>query len=352
MKEFEPPTFQPHPLFRGGHLQTIASLRSPSETLVPAAGHRIDLPDGDAIVLHENGPVDGAGSDGAGSDGHNARLDVFNRNGVVEPSCGKVILLAHGLSGCHGSPYMIRWARQFTATGWTVYRMDLRGCGAARPFARGLSHAGRSDDQRAALDWIADRHPGAKIAAAAVSLGGNQLLRLAGRIGAGLDDRPLWLDRWAGLAVVAPPIDLVRCSENMGRLSRRLYNYYFIRTLFERIPPGIESHELFAAVAKHGRPKNLFELDDQLTAPLSGFGGANAYYEHSGAIAVTKANPFRTLVLVAEDDPIVPIDCFEKAEWPQETRLIRKKTGGHAGFVERGGVAWMDRCVVGWMNRL
>lgn len=351
MKEFEPPTFRPHPLFRGGHLQTIASLRSPSETLVPEAAHQIDLPDGDAIVLHENRPVDGARSkitaSAVASDANGA-----DRDGADKDSVENVILLAHGLSGCHGSPYMVRWARRLTETGWTVYRMDLRGCGAAKPFARGISHAGRSDDLRAGLDWIAHRHSSARIAAAAVSLGGNQLLRLAGRIGAGLDQQPAWMDRWAGLAVVAPPIDLVRCSENMSRLSRRLYNYYFIRTLFERIPPRIESHDLFAAVASGGRPKDLYELDDRLTAPLSGFAGAEDYYQQCGAIAVTGANPLRTLVLVADDDPIVPVGCFENADWPRKTRLIRKKTGGHAGFVERAGGAWMDRCVVGWLNRL
>lgn len=341
MRDFEPPEFDPHPFFRGGHLQTIASLRGPKEPFAPESAHRIDLDDGDAIVLHENRPVDGAGFD-------------WKR---IAASDERVILLLHGLSGCHGSPYMIRWARELTQAGWIVYRMDLRGCGAAKPFARGLSHAGRSDDCRAALDWIASRHREAAIAAAGVSLGGNQLLKMAGEMGAEVDESTTWRKRFLGLAVVAPPMDLNRCSVNMNRLSRRIYNYYFIRTLFERIPPGVASEQLFQQVARRGRPKTLFELDDQLTAPLSGFESASAYYAKSGAVSVVEANRMRTLVLVADDDPIVPVQSFLDTKWPDQTLLLRMPTGGHAGFVPhprsstRGG-AWMDQCVVGWLNQL
>jgi predicted alpha/beta-fold hydrolase len=333
MKTFSPPPFEPDRLIRGGHLQTIASLRSTSEKIDTGQQHVVQLPDDDAIVLHENASVDGGDS-------------------ATPESADRSMVLFHGLSGCHGSPYMVRLAARLVRTGWRVYRVDMRGCGAAREMASQLSHAGRSEDVLAAIDFVARRNPMSKLAAAGVSLGGNQLLRFAGRIGAGLDPRPDWFDRLDRIAVVAPPIDLLRCSENMGRFSRRIYNYYFIRSVFDSIAPGVRERDHFQKVAALGRPKTLFELDDRLTAPLSGFGGAADYYRQSGATSVAAANPIATMVLASNDDPIVPVDCFTTPDWPDTTNVILTTTGGHAGFIGRGRTNWMDECLVAWMNRL
>jgi predicted alpha/beta-fold hydrolase len=296
--------------------------------LDPEESFVVALPDGDAIVLHENRAVDA----GQVAGGH------------------PVLMMLHGLGGCHASPYMVRLADRFLRLGWTVIRADMRGCGAARPLARGLAHAGRSDDVAAMIEFVAQRYPDAPLAGLAVSLGGNQWLRLLGRVGAGLEKTPRGFDRLRRVAVVAPPIDLVRCSENMGRLSRRIYNYYFIRALFERVGPQVRQTELFQAVVSERWPRTLFDLDDRLTAPLSGFAGAMDYYRQCGAISVASENPIETLVLAAGDDPIVPADCFARVLWPGSTQLVMASTGGHAGFLQRGGSSWMDECVVRWLS--
>lgn len=325
METFLPPPFLPDRLIRGGHLQTIASARSTIETVEADRKHVVALPDGDAIVLHENAAVDGR---------------------------DRAIVLFHGLSGCHRAPYLIRMTSRLVRSGWTVFRVDMRGCGAARELASDLNHAGRSEDVFAAIDFVARRNPASKLAAAGVSLGGNQLLRFAGRVGAGLDHRPEWFDRLLGIATVAPPIDLVRCSENMERFSRRLYSYYFIRTLYDRIAPRVRHRDEFKQAALLGRPKTLLELDDRLTAPLSGFSDAADYYRQSGAISVVRANRVPTLVLASNDDPIVPVECFKTLDWPVTTDVVLTATGGHTGFIARGRVPWMDECLVSWMNQL
>ena len=328
MIAFEPPAFQPHWWIRGGHLQTVASLKRPNQEVPSTTEHVVTVSDGDAIVVHETEPVDGT------------------------PRLNRSVVLIHGLSGCHQSPYMVRMAIRFAAEGWTVYRVDMRGCGSAFRLASQLCHAGRSGDVAAALQFVAARRPDDALAAVGVSLGGNQLLRLVGRIGSELEARPNWFERLDRIAVVAPPIDLVKCSANMQRFSRRLYSFYFIRTLFERMPPGVQDREDFQARAKLRRPSTLFDLDDRWTAPLSGFDSAEHYYRESGAGTVCGQNPVETLVLAADDDPIVPVACFERSDWPESTQIIRMATGGHAGYIARGRQSWMDRCVSAWLNRL
>ncbi|MDB4476581.1 alpha/beta fold hydrolase [Rhodopirellula sp.] len=327
MQEFEPPPFDPHPFFRGGHLQTIAATCQISADRLNPIQHRVPVSDGDSIVLHEDCPA-----------------------GWV--SGNQSILLVHGLSGCHAAPYMLRLAERFLQLGTRVFRMDMRGCGAARPLARNLAHAGRSDDVVAALDVIANKSADGPILAIGVSLGAGQLLRAVGRIGRGDSKKPAWFERLERIAVVAPPLDLRRCSINLQRLWLRPYNYYFIRALLESVPPGVRERAEFQNAIIQRRPRTLWELDDRITAPLSGFDGARDYYDQASACRVANFNPVPTLVLTAADDPIVPVGCFadDPGLWPSSTRLIITPTGGHMGFLDRRRKCWIDEAVLSWFS--
>jgi predicted alpha/beta-fold hydrolase len=328
MTEFQPPQFRSHPLIRGGHLQTIFSVRSGAAIDSPTTAHLVKLPDGDSIAVHENCPESWQ---------------------VGDPA----MLLVHGLAGCHAAPYMIRLAQRFYDLGTRVYRMDLRGCGAGAAVATQLSHAGRSDDLREVLGFIANQTQAGPMSAVAISLGANQLLRLVGRIGAGLDARPAWFDRLQRIAAVAPPLDLKRCSDNMQRLLLRPYNYYFIRLLLSRVPPGVRQREDYQAAAADSRPRTLRELDSQFTAPLSGFADADDYYHQASACRVTRCNPVDTLVLTAADDPMVPIGCFtdDPAVWSDSTQLLISPGGGHVGFIAPQRQCWMDHVLARWFKQ-
>ncbi|MFK8112273.1 MAG: YheT family hydrolase [Rubripirellula sp.] len=323
MNDFQPPRFLPHPFLRGGHLQTIVAPRT-KKIRLNANQIVVPVSDGDSIVLHEDQPA--------------------------APLTSSMLLI-HGISGCHAAPYMLRIAKRFTRLGVCVYRMDMRGCGAGAKLTSNLTHAGRSDDVLAALQTIANQNEG-PIQAIGVSLGANQLLRAVGRIGAGVDETPSWFDRLTKMAVVAPPLDLQRCSDNMERWILRPYNRYFISALLKRAPLGVVQRADFQRQLALGRPRTLKELDERITGPLSGFEGATDYYATSSAGLVAGSNPVRTLVLAAEDDPIVPIGCFvdDKGMWSEATELLVTKTGGHVGFINSHRESWMDEVLAAWFE--
>ena len=327
MPQFEPPPFDPHPFFKGGHLQTIAATREVSADLLSPIQHVVPVSDGDSIVLHEDCPVDWVPGN-------------------------QSVLLVHGLSGCHSAPYMLRLAERCLKSGSRVFRMDMRGCGAAYSLSRNLAHAGRSDDVVSAMDLIAEESQEGPLLAVGVSLGAGQLLRAVGRIGCGDSNLPSWFERLERLAVIAPPLDLRRCSINMQRFCLRPYNYYFIRALLGSVPPGVHERADFRKAIQERRPRTLWELDDRITAPLSGFDGAGDYYEQASACRVVSFNPVPTLVVAAADDPIVPVGCFadDPGLWPQSTRLIITSTGGHMGFVDRRRRCWVDEVVASWFS--
>ena len=330
---FQPTPFVAHPLFRGGFLQTIAPRYLPAVNCPVDQRHQVDLEDGDALVLHQSDP------------------QVSTGDTKDQQETGPNLVLYHGLGGCHRSQYMQRITDGALALGWRVYRVDMRGCGQAIDLASGINHAGRSDDVAAALEFVGQRHPAGQLFAAGVSLGGNQLLRFLGRVGAGQDARPAWFCRLLAAVAVVPPIDLVACSHNMQRLSRRIYNHYFIKALFDSIGTRARQQAAFQQLLSGRRPRTLWELDERLTAPLSGFAGAKEYYESSSSAAVAPQIDLPCLVVSAKDDPIIPAGCFAGVQWSATTTWLGCKSGGHAGFVGPGRVPWIDRCVLQWLQR-
>lgn len=325
MPEFISPPFRPHPLFRGGHLQTIATtLQRRRSVVAKAAEHRVGLADGDAVVLHDICP-------GGWRPG--------------DPS----LLLIHGLCGCHAAGYMTRLAERFGRQGVRSFRMDMRGCGAAFELSRRLTHAGRSEDVLEAIRSVAAITGDGPIWAIGISMGGNQLLKGLGELGSGEASIGDASSRLVRAAAVSPPIDLAHCAAHMQRLVMRPYNRYFIRALFKRIPPRVRTSAAFTRLDLRRLPRTIHELDERITAPLSGFTGADDYYQRSAAASRVAANRVKTLVLAAADDPIVPIDCFARAAWPQPTHLEIVPSGGHVAFLARGVPrCWMDECLSDW----
>jgi predicted alpha/beta-fold hydrolase len=155
------PNFEPHPLIRGGHLQTIIGSYLPwMKVRYRATQHQVPLADGDRIALHDDLPG-----------GPEDRGQKTEGRGQGWQAGDPVVLLLHGLGGCHLSSYMQRCAVKLTDRGFRVFRMDLRGYGAGFPLAKHPVHAGRSEDAAAALDYVIDLCPDSPVHLVGFSVG-------------------------------------------------------------------------------------------------------------------------------------------------------------------------------------
>ena len=326
MGSFQPSPFRSNFWIRGGHLQTILSIRPESASGLSPRSHFVEVSDGDRIILHEDSPPG-------------------NEEGAP------CVMFVHGLSGCYSSPYMQRFALRFLKRGFRVFRVDMRGCGAGAEYADHLTHAGRSQDLMDAMNYIATKYKHTELFIAGISLGGAQLLRAVGRVGACLEQAPTWFPRLKKVAAVAPPIDLIRCSDHMQKLKLRLYNYYFIRSLLKRLPKRLQSNAAFQKEMQLPRPRTLRELDDRFTAPLSGFKDAMDYYQKTSCNQVTAKITVPTLVLASRDDPIVPSGCFteDPSIWSKTTHVMLTEKGGHAGYIGPNNICWMDEIIEQWL---
>ncbi|MBC8353516.1 MAG: alpha/beta fold hydrolase [Planctomycetes bacterium] len=319
------PPFIPHPMLRSGHMQTIAGAYIKGHSRpYRATQHRVDVGDGDRLVLHDDCPDNWQPQD-------------------------RVALLLHGVSGCHGSPYMVRVAGKLNDVGIRVFRMDMRGCGAGAKLAQHPGHAGRSEDAQASALKVHELCPEAPLTVIGFSMGGNISLKLAGELG----DQPLAnLD---SVIAVAPPIDLVVCGNNIDEGWNQIYSRNFSRRLVRFLHDRREQMPRLADIPLHPTPKGIVEFDNRFTAPLSGFRDVTDYYTQSSAIPRLNEIALPTLILAAEDDPVVPVEMFRRADLSPSIELLITKYGGHVAHIAKSKGSdpdrwWMDWRVVNWLR--
>ncbi len=317
------PVFRPLPGLGGGHRQTLAGTWWPG-VLRPeqATIRRVDLLDGDALVLHDDAPADW----------------------VIG---GRTAILLHGLAGCFRSPYLVRTAEKLNARGIRTFRMDLRGNGAGFGLAIKPYHAGCSEDLLAAVRHVEALCPGSPIALIGFSLGGNIVLKTVG-------ESPQQLPASISRAMaVNPPIDLARCTHGLTRWPLTRYDRYFVRLLLRRLESLSQVRTDWEPYRFDQPPTRLIDFDDQYTAPRSGFLNAADYYERCSSEQFLPAIQVPTLLLTSRDDPMIPPELFRRARLSPNCRLHIAHGGGHLGYLGRGSVdpdgRWLDWRVVDWV---
>jgi hypothetical protein len=96
------------------------------------------------------------------------------------------------------------------------------------------------------------------------------------------------------------------------------------------------------------RSRNLRRMTDELVRRHTEYPDSDTYLrgyalvgERLGALGV----PAR--VLLAEDDPIIPVADVARLAVSPQLRIMRVATGGHCGFMDRfGGASFADRYVL------
>jgi predicted alpha/beta-fold hydrolase len=311
-------SFRPLPFIGNPHLQTLLAHVLPGPRL-PAAGWLgcVLLPDGDRLAMHDNAPPAWQAGDG-------------------------IVILVHGLGGCHRSGYMLRLTRGFLERSLRVIRVDLRGVGAGETLARRTYHGGCSGDLGAVVLEVARQSPASPMALVGMSLGGNIVLKLAGEMA----DSPHPVK---AVAAVAPPIDMIRCAALLT--GRPFYDRYFVRHILKQV----HRHRRYfpeTVLPRFPRRMTLRQLDDLWTAPRWGFADATDYYRRASALPLSERIRVPALVLTARDDPFIAVEPFETLRQNSAIQVHIADCGGHLGFLGldgAGGIRWAERQVVDWI---
>lgn len=297
-------SFSSAPWCLNGHIHTILCSLLFDSPPINSERTCIETPDGDFLELdiHETSP---------GAD---------------------VAVLFHGLEGDSRRYYITQLASHLHQRGFSTVSVNFRGCSGRQNRNRRFYHSGETEDPHTIFKWVEENFPGSQIFAAGFSLGGSTLLNYLNQHGT---HHPL-----RATAVISTPFDLHQGSLNLEKGFNRIYSLRFLRTLVQKLKEKRKAHPDLPSFS--GR--TIYEFDDQVTAPLHGFEGADDYYAQCSSAFFMDRIKTDTLVVHSLEDPIcphrwTPVSDIEKN--PALTPCFTQR-GGHVGF-------WS--LPPGWLNK-
>ena len=260
-----------------------------------------------------------------------------------------LVVLLHGLGGDADSAYMRGCLSDLLAAGLRVAALNFRGAGRSSETCGNYLHPGRTGDVRALLTYLEDdtdrRLFESGVVFVGFSLGGSILLKALATADA---------DTLRGVraaVTVSAPLDLAECSRRLKRTRNHVYEAYLLKRMRDQIhasPGGVSDAELAAVDSA----STVWEFDATFTAPRRGFDAVEDYYREDSAGRRLEKIKTPTLLLVAEDDPFVPLETYEQFDWDAHPHLVKRvaPTGGHTGFLCEDGPTYHSRCVVTLAN--
>jgi predicted alpha/beta-fold hydrolase len=137
----------------------------------------------------------------------------------------------------------------------------------------------------------------------------------------------------ASIVAVSPPLDLGAAADSIASPRNYIYQTYFLSKLKrsyrfrqsllpERYAPGLEQNR-----------RSIREYDDAIIAPDGGYHGADDYYARASAGPHLTLLDRPTLILSAQNDPMIPAESISRWALAPTVRLEMPSTGGHVGFV-------------------
>ncbi len=265
-----------------------------------------------------------------------------------------LLFLMHGLEGSAQSHYLLGISKKAYDAGFHTLRINTRNCGETEHLTPTLYCAGLSQDVLSIVGYCVRGLGIRRIYAAGVSLGANILLKFLGELGAG------GLQHIKGAAVVSAPIDLELGVRKMEEPRNWFYQRYFVKKLIERMRRKTAFFPGLADMKRVERIRSIREFDDVVTAPHFGFGTAENYYRLASSRPLLRRIRVPTLLIQAQDDPLIPFEPFLDSGIAQNPslRLLATKHGGHTGFLAARpagndpDVYWAESRVVQFLTAL
>ena len=236
-------------------------------------------------------------------------------------------LLLHGWEGSAESSYMQFTAARLLARGFDVFRLNFRDHGDTHHLNEGLFHSNRIEEVVDAAAEVSRRYATRPMVVAGYSLGGNFALRVGLRAqSAGI---PL-----VHVAAVCPVLDPARTMDAMEQ-GLPLYLWYFERkwrgSLARKRALFPQQHDFDDRVlGLRMRP-----LTQWMVERHTQFGSLERYFD-GYSIAGDRLAALRVpaSILMAADDPVIPLDAFHALTLPSNAQLEIADHGGHCGFLE------------------
>jgi predicted alpha/beta-fold hydrolase len=256
-KAFASHPFKPHSFFQNGHAQTLAAFAWPRRRRFRSVNDEERL-----FQIAEDVQV------------------LAHCRWHPNPKEHLTVVIWHGIEGSSTSTYMLSTAHKAFAAGLNVIRMNLRSCGGTEHLTPTIYHGGLSEDLRVVVDQLIERDGLPRIVVVGFSLGGNQVLKLAGEYG---EHPPPQL---LGVCAVSPSVDLSASADLIMKRSNWLYHRDFVSRLKKKVRNKGKLFPELYDISALDVVRTLREFDDRFTSRAHGFADADDYYQRASSLRV------------------------------------------------------------------
>lgn len=318
--------FQPHPLLKNCHLQTLWTRLARYKTRSQLYWQSFTVADGDFVDLAWNTPPAQA---------------------LADPTT-PLLIIFHGLEGSVYSPYADDLMASAHAFGWQAVTVHFRGCGGRPNRTHRAYHSGDTADALEVIRWFGQQST-KPLTAAGFSLGGNMLVKLLG------ENPQLGL---RAAVCTSAPLAMGPSSKRIDQGFSRVYRSHLVGSLKRKVLRKLELGQLqnYLDIDQKALRKitNFRTFDNLVTAPLHGFKDADDYYEHCSGLRFLSAVEQPLLIIHAADDPFTCVSCIPAAgSYPANVEHQLSAQGGHVGFVasaEGKPYFWLSRRILHYLD--
>lgn len=271
--------------------------------------------------------------------GDGVRLLAYHatRERAGHARASRVAVLLHGWEGSSESLYVLSLGQYLFDRGFDVLRLNLRDHGGSHHINAEIFHSCRIQEVVGAVQRIGQMNPGRGLNLVGFSLGGNFFLRVAARAGAaGLE-----LERVVAVCPVVDPRHTLERLEAGWPVYRSYFVWKWRRSLAQKQAAWPQLYDLGEVRAMD----NLTDMTDYLARRYGGYPSLEDYlqgYAVTGDALAGIRHPTR--IITAADDPIIPVEDFERIARPPALAVSRTAQGGHCGYYDAGrGGTWIER---------
>ena len=307
----DPATFQPPPLLRNRHVQSVLASSRLRRLAARRAAHQLE--EGARELILECG-------DGVRLQG------LLTRQRDAVSSRGLVVLL-HGWEGGVQSNYVLHTGARLLDAGFDVFRLHFRDHGDTHALNPGLFHSCLIEEVVGGIADLSRRVPHRTLMVAGYSLGGNFALRVALRA----PRAGIALSHAAAVCPVISPQAGLLAIESAPWFYERYFLYKWSRSLRRKqalYPDDFSFTPEDFHTGVRGLTRTLVERHTD-------FGTLENYldgYSIEGDRLATLEVPVS--ILTAADDPIIPVEDFHRLKLPPHAHLEIAGFGGHCGFIQ------------------
>ena len=251
----------------------------------------------------------------------------------------RLIILTHGLEGNSERHYVMGCVKLFYEKGWDALAWNCRSCSGEMNRVLKMYHHGDIEDIQSVISHALHKTAYKEIYLIGFSMGGNITLKYLGVNG---NKVPSTIK---GAVTFSAPCDLTSSAALLDEPQSLFYKRKFYKKLSDKMRIKAKQFPGSIAIEKLKEVKTWRDFDELFSAPLNGFKDAQAFYDQASAINYLAGIQLPTLLVNAQNDPILTNACSPKeiAKAHPCFYLETPTKGGHVAFIlPNNHYSWME----------